>query len=204
MEGETLISSAYPGTQHVEMVQSCIRAGLDRTSGSIWLPRAWSNTGTNSHQGGQCLRAIWKMPSRIYFNFWLVLNWSGTWTRCSLFLAWTQFGSFAIDFTGKGQIFIPSFALCSHPPHPHPPQLPSHPQPGSSSFPSYHQGSPHEFEVLVDVEQGQGLSQGSSPAGLCWVCGPLAVAEQQPGRGYIGVIIAGREKQNPEQGCKMP
>ena len=59
---------------------------------------------------------------------------------------------------------------------------------------SYHQRSPHELEVPVDVEHRQSLPHGCPPAGLRQVRGPLAVAEQQPGRRHIRLIIAVREK----------
>lgn len=37
----------YPVIGHMGMVQSCIRAGVDRTLGSISLERGWPNNGTS-------------------------------------------------------------------------------------------------------------------------------------------------------------
>jgi len=63
---------------------------LDLTSGSISLPREWSNPGTgflerwSMPQACQCLTGIWTTPLIICFNFWSALNWSGSWTTWSL------------------------------------------------------------------------------------------------------------------------
>lgn len=89
----------------------------------------------------------------------------------------------------KGQFLI----LSSHLAHPH-----THPScPHAHQPQTYHQRSPHELEVPVDVEQGQRLLHGCPPAGLCQVCGLLAVAEQELGRQHIRLIIAGRQKTKP-------
>lgn len=109
-----------------------------------------------------------------------------------------------LDPPWKGQIPTPSLSLCSTsliltalpalPPRAPPPSQ------------SYHQWSPHELEVPVDVDQGQGLCQGRPPAGLGWVCDTLAVAEQEPGRRDIGVIMAVRKETKPtlSRGSKCP
>lgn len=42
VERETLICPEYPGVECVEIVQSCIKRGLDRTSGRFLHPEHWN------------------------------------------------------------------------------------------------------------------------------------------------------------------
>jgi len=81
MEREVLSSSAWDTvTGHLGVVQSCVRGGLDRTLGIIYLPRGWSNTGTGFLEtwlmphACQCLKGIWTMLFIILFNFWSALQ----------------------------------------------------------------------------------------------------------------------------------
>lgn len=60
------------------------------TSGNIPLPRERSNTRTGFLERWsmpwtcQCFRGIWTMALTTGLNLWSALDWSSSWTRCSL------------------------------------------------------------------------------------------------------------------------
>lgn len=83
MKGNALISSPwYSVIEHMAMVESCAREGLDWTLRSIGLLRGWSCTGSGSlerwllPQACQHLR-IWTMPLLTSSDPWLGLSWPG-------------------------------------------------------------------------------------------------------------------------------
>lgn len=87
-----------------------------------------------------------------------------------LFLAWTQPGSFAINFMEKGQLCL----LLTPPSSSQPPQLPSFPQPKWLLFPSHTtRGAPMSLRCLWMLSIVRACSmavllQGCARSVVCW------------------------------------